>query len=558
MEYLVGEEFGDFIKKIPDREFDMEKICGIIKDNMPSLVETYGICFIKANTIEPGTGLGAKIERQFSILETNANVETTNKVLTFSMGNGGYVEVVTGIDKNFFWDEKIENDYYIVAKIIFLLLGRARVMKSLDVMRYTDMLTGIPNETQLHRFMVTKVKEGKFWSYCANFMNVRNMKLLNNRYGERGGDRLLIQYAQKIQEFLGEDGCVARFGGDNFFAFVLTEKHEEFLQFMRDLSVDMVAPNGQKQSVKMDTRVGYYCLKSGDQIEQAMNNSNIALRQAKSSSYPDVVVYEEHMKTKMLQLKQLEDNIPSALANREFVVYYQPKADISNEKNYRLCGAEALVRWNKDGRMVPPAQFIPILEENGMVTQIDFYVFEQVCRDLKEWEEKGMQPVRISSNFSRRHLRDMNFADKIRNVIQKYNVNPKYLEIEVTESYEVEDLEALTKFEREMHELGIRLSVDDFGSGFSSLKMVKNIAADTIKIDKSVIDGVGAATIEDDVIASHIIQMLKSLGKEVIAEGVEKEEQAAFLRANGCGRIQGYLFGKPEEKTVFEQRLTVN
>lgn len=225
-------------------------------------------------------------------------------------------------------------------------------------------------------------------------------------------------------------------------------------------------------------------------------------------------------------------------------MYYQPKVDISNTSDIKVNGAEALVRWKKDGEMVSPGEFIPVLEKNGLITLVDFYVLEQVCMDINRWIEQGIQPIKVSSNFSRRHLQDGDFADKVEEIIKKYNVDPKYIEIEITESYDDEDMQALSKFEKRMHELGIDLSVDDFGSGFSSLKMIKNIVADTIKLGKSIIDGIGNDGSEE-IIVSHIIMMILHLGKNVIAEGVETEQQAAFLRKNGCNNIQGFLYGRP-------------
>lgn len=553
MKNLTSEKCLNIVSNIPEKDMDVELVFKAIRDEMPAIAENYGLVLIMVHMVEPKYNKTGDVNiKDIELLNITKGEPVNDYVVAFEMGNGGRANFIFAIKDGEVWTTEMQQDMKVLAKLFYLLTGRARAMQTLNVLTFTDPLTGIANETALGRFMHSREVLGDFDTYCSNFINMKNMKLVNSRYGQDSGDRVLTSFAQKLSNFAGDVGCAARLGGDNFFVFIKAEREESLLNYLSKLTVDFRRPDGKEIKINIDARVGYYYSRSGDTIPDAMQNADIAARVARQSRNPDIVEFEDIMKTDMLQLKDMEENIPKALDNHDFVVYYQPKADISDKNKFKLNGAEALVRWIRDGIMVPPMKFIPILEQNGLVTLVDFYVFEQVCKDIRSWIDKGIKPIRVSSNFSRRHLKDSKFVDKIEYIIKKYDINPEYLEIEITESYDSDDMEALMRFEQRMHKLGVNLAVDDFGSGFSSLKMVKNIVSDTIKLDKSIIDGIGENS-GDEIMVSHIIKMIQCLGKEVIAEGVEHEKQADFLRENGCLNIQGYLYGKPMPIDQFEE-----
>lgn len=556
MKALVSDEFYHIMECISDKDYDADHVLTTMKQFIPAFAERYGTNYMKVIVIEANmNGSGMKDRREFVLYGEAPGKDDIVKELIFELPLNGYVRTEAYIKKdNPLWTEEAEKDYFVLSKLGYLVYGRARVMHELEIAETTDALTGIANGNMLNRYMWERLAEGNFSTFCANFVNIKNMKLLNSKYGEQGGNLLFFEYANSIKRFIGDDGCIARIGGDNFFILIKADREAELQRLLKKLQVDLKFPGSESSiPVKMDTRLGYYYIKDGDQISDAMNSSSIALKLAKNEGSPDYILYSDDMKIQMLKMKQLDERVPAAIENEELVVFYQPKVNISEESKCILCGAEALVRWRKNGIVIPPMEFIPFLEKNGLVTKVDFYVLEHVCRDIKSWEEKGIKPVRISSNFSRRHLGDPEFANKVEAVFRKYQVDPSYFEIEITESYDSEDMEALVQFEKRMHEIGVKLSVDDFGSGFSSLKMVKNIVSDTIKLDKSIIDGVGSDDKNNEIIVSHIIKMFRCLGKEVLAEGVETKEQAAFLRDNGCDLIQGYLYGKPIPREEFEE-----
>lgn len=555
MSKIVSKEFQDFFERIPDGERNVDVILDVFSQYVPDLAKSCDLCFLKTVIIYEN-GLNPSVKQEIILLDMERpSLVEKQKDVVYHLDNGGMVRITAAVSSDRDWDEETEQDFLFLSKMLYFVYGRAKVMKQLFDVSYTDKMTGVANEEQLYRYMGRLLEAGTFAEYSSNFVNIKNMKLFNEVYGTGLGDQILISYANKLKEFVGKTGCVSRLGGDNFLVLIQKEREDDFLLFLRELCVEIVLPGDRIEFVKVDTRLGYYNLNPGDTISEAMNHSSIALNLAKKNQNENVIMYHDSMKYEMIKMRQLEDSIPDAIENREFVVFYQPKVRLLENNDYVLYGGEALVRWNKDGHMISPGDFVPILERNGLITEIDYYVFETVCQHIKKWELDALTPVCISTNFSRRHLRDPRFADKIEEIVHVYHVNPSYLEIEITESYDEEDLEALTKFEQRMHALGIRLAMDDFGSGFSSLKMLKDMAADTVKLDKSIIDGVGGQNKEDGIIVSHMIRMIHSLGKDLIAEGVERQEQSDFLKENGCVHIQGFLYGRPMPETEFIQRI---
>ena len=240
-----------------------------------------------------------------------------------------------------------------------------------------------------------------------------------------------------------------------------------------------------------------------------------------------------------------------ALQNKEFVVYFQPKVSIQDMK---IAGAEALVRWNYDGQVLPPVKFIPFCERTGLVIDIDFYVLEETCRKMREWMDAGMQLVRISVNFSKYHFNEEGVAERIYNVIQHYGILPEYIEVEFTETAYLDKEELLESTVDKLRSYGIKSSIDDFGSGYSSLNLLQNMDFEVVKLDKSLL-GKGVENDKAKKVISSIIHMAKELDMEVLAEGVETAEELKLLRGLKCDIVQGFFFDKPLPVAEFEKRL---
>lgn len=267
-----------------------------------------------------------------------------------------------------------------------------------------------------------------------------------------------------------------------------------------------------------------------------------------------MVEFTTEIEKQLLANQSVVSNFLPALQAKEFVVYYQPKVNIVDRTLY---GAEALVRWIRNGKMVPPIQFIPQLEREGSVCKLDYYVLENVCAFLKERLEKGLPVVPISVNYSRRHLEEENLVERTLEIIDRYGVDHHLIEIELTESDDFQNYEIMSHIIDRFKENGIGTSIDDFGTGFSSLNMIKQVDLDVIKIDKSFIplEKDYSEKEHDLVMFRSIVKLINELGKKSIAEGVETVEQIDYLREVGCDIVQGYVFDKPLPQEMFEERL---
>ena len=252
--------------------------------------------------------------------------------------------------------------------------------------------------------------------------------------------------------------------------------------------------------------------------------------------------------------EQVESYFEDAIKNEEFQVFYQPKVELNR---YRLHGGEALCRWIHDGEFILPFQFIPVLEENGKICELDFYMIDHVCRDIVGWIDAGLDPVTVSVNLSRVHIGDEHLIEKIDEIVKKNKVPKKYLEIELTETTTDLDYKELKRIVGGLHEAGFRTSIDDFGVGYSSMNLLRDLPWDMIKIDRSFIPaGDGSPEDEDKIILlQSLIMLAHSLGIDCIAEGTETVDQIIILKQNRCFLAQGYFFDKPMPKDDFEARL---
>jgi diguanylate cyclase (GGDEF)-like protein len=412
-------------------------------------------------------------------------------------------------------------------------------------------VTGISNAVGLNGFIQAIQANGRAECYNVFFLNIKSMRLVNEKWGQKGGDQVLSSFAKRLKELTYPDGFAARMGGDNFFAFVNRENREAFVRGASRVEMHLTLEN-ECWTDTVESRMGECSIHPGGKATDAMEASSMALQFIRSSSDQFLSVYTPEMKVRDFKAKMLKDSFPSALEHEEFLPFYQPKVDIRTGK---ACGAEVLARWNYCGDILSPGLFVPILEHTGAVCKLDFYMFEHMCRDIRKWTKEGLTPVKVSCNFSKKHLCTGDFAERILDVIAATGVNPEYIEIELTETYDAEDSRALHRFIDVMQKNGISTSIDDFGNAYSSLRLLKQMKAETVKIDKCLIDNVGKGCREDDAITRNIILMLLDLGKEVVVEGVEEQCQIDFLRKINCNIVQGYYYAKPMPGTEFESWL---
>ncbi len=467
----------------------------------------------------------------------------------FQTGDHGKVIIRAYPVKGHNWNDNEMEAVKTFVLNVFFMCGRARLIEMMEASIVTDNTTGICNHAGFIRYACEIMAKTGIQDYHSFRFNIKNFKIVAKRFGNKRVFDIFRAYGRSIDRFLGEDGKLAYLGGDNFVAMVKDERAEEFIEFLGGVPVGITDTD---TPVVLGARIGAYKNKLGDNISVVMDYIDVAVGIAKNTNQ-DIVYFEHEMLEKVLHDKNIMATFPEALASQEYVVYYQPKVSVQDEA---LCGCEALVRWIKDGELVPPMEFIPVLEENGAVCELDFYVLEQVCKDLRDWIDRGITPVNVSVNFSKQHIKSRGVADRILAIIDKYNVEHSLIEIELTEMSGYEDFENLGAFVNKIKSMGIKVSIDDFGTGYSSLNMLTELDVDVVKLDRSLTKCVESEYSKTKLLLLNIVDMVHKLNYRALAEGVETDEQLRFLKNIGCSMVQGFLYDMPLPKEEFEKRLT--
>lgn len=460
----------------------------------------------------------------------------------------GHILIRVFPKKNHTWTQQESEAIAVLSRNVFFVCGRARLIDLMKKVVVTDNVTGIPNLPGFLQFAETLWKKDELSQYYGLCVNIKNFKFINRTISAQRSNTVLRDYARYIERYINEDEIFARTAGDNFLALIRKENISKFLDVISNVHVHA---DTDCRHIQINSRAGIYDIQIGDTIGDVMGYIDAALNVARGQS-DNQVFFEHSMMEQMLRRKEISALFPVALKKEQFEVYYQPKINILNNT---LCGCEALVRWIKRGNIVPPMDFIPFLEQEGTICSLDFYVFERVCATIKSWMERGIQPVCVSVNFSKIHLKNPDLADKIFSIIEKYKINPKYLEIELTEMSGYDNYEILSDFIKTMKSRGVHTSIDDFGTGYSSLNLLTDLDVDVVKLDKSYSIRLNNDDEKTKILIHNIVNMVHELGFKVIAEGVETAEQADFLREIGCSTVQGYLFDQPLTLEEFERRL---
>ncbi len=449
------------------------------------------------------------------------------------------------------WTAEEKEDLDMILDVLLFHCGRYRLIDMVWQRSMTDLNTGLLNT---HGFL-SKIRKMFFdkqlQQYNGYCFNLRRFALVNKLYGKEEADRILSRYATCLQNFIEADEYVARLGGDNFIALIKKDKTGQFVDFLSGVEIHAEL-NHSPKAVVLSAITGIFELDNDlEDYEHIISYSAVALNVARNVAKVPYMYVTPQLIKRIEEEKQIVADFPRAIQNKEFEVYYQPKVETGA---YWMIGAEALVRWQNNGRQLSPGEFIPVLEQSGLVCKLDFYVLEQVCSHLADWKARGLDPVKVSINFSRKNLSNPMLAENIVSILDKYKIERQYIEIELTETVNEEEHGLLVAFVKRMKEQAISVSIDDFGTGYSSLNVLRMLPVDVLKIDKTFIDNVDK-TERDSIVLSHSIQMAKQLNMDVISEGVENWEQVEFLQDMDCNIVQGFLFDKPMEKEKYEERL---
>lgn len=430
---------------------------------------------------------------------------------------------------------------------------RKRAEQRIRYLARIDGLTKIPNRMQFQHLLQRAIARARRQGRCLGllYIDVDRFKDINDTYGHLAGDISLEQFTHRIIAALPERTIVGRLAGDEFAAIIEDlASPEEAAQALEAGAGQLLASLQQPLDVlghelHISTSIGLarYPV-DGEDVIELIRNADAALYEAKKAGGHQSALYTPDMNAQAVERLMLKSKLRRALEQEELRLRYQPKYSVATGK---VTGAEALVRWDMPERgLILPSDFIPLAEEVNLIVELGTWVLRQVCRDYQGWQRSLASPGRISVNLSLKQLRQPDFMRNIATILSSHGISPTCLELEITETTLMEDVERTVRLLDQLYATGLHLAIDDFGTGYSSLSALQQFPISTLKIDQSFIRHV-ATDRDEATIVTTIIQMAHSLGMDVVAEGVETEEQLDFLRGAGCDQVQGMLFGEPFE-----------
>jgi diguanylate cyclase (GGDEF)-like protein/PAS domain S-box-containing protein len=434
---------------------------------------------------------------------------------------------------------------------------RKRAERRIRYLAQFDTLTKMPNRMQfqhmLHQAITRSTRKGR--GLVLLYVDIDNFKEINDTFGHETGDRVLETISERLTRVLPREAVVGRLAGDEFAVFAEgiegeQERHDQASVLARLVLTEIARPlHLPDKEIDVTASIGIaFVPEHADNVIDLIRNADAAMYHAKRQGRNCQVFYVPEMNAAAVERLLLKSKLRRALERDEFVVRYQPKVDLASGE---VIGAEALLRWRLPGHgEIAPSQFIPLAEESRLILDIGAWVLNQVCADYATWMQKVSDPGRIAINLSLKELSQASFIPRCRSVFERHKVAPSAVELEITETTLMLDAERTLPLLDELRAMGVHLSIDDFGTGYSSLSALQQFPISTLKIDRSFVTN--AATDPDDAtIVRTIIEMGRSLGLQVIAEGIETDEQRHFLLHSGCELGQGRLFGEPTSSTAF-------
>lgn len=420
-----------------------------------------------------------------------------------------------------------------------------------------DGLTGLPNRNLLADRVKGAIARAERYTHgiAIVFVDLDNFKLVNESMGHRMGDQLLQLVAERLKSCMRTVDTVARIGGDEFVLVLVDQANEHVvsseLYRIADTFGKPYIVGDQELFVTGSAGIAFYP-QDGTELETLLKNAESAMYRAKESGRNTLKFYTEDMNLRISGRLALENKLRRAVERNELFLHYQPQVDL---KSNQIFGTEALVRWrHPDLGIVSPAQFIPLAEDTGMIVAIGEWVLRTACLQNKAWQDAGLPPIAVAVNISARQFREKGLVHAVERILQESALDPRYLELEVTESVIMHDAEQVIAILKQIKSLGVKLSIDDFGTGYSSLSYLKRFPVDRLKIDQSFIREITSSP-DDAAITQAVINLGHSLNLRVIAEGVETQEQLDFLSDRQCDEKQGYLISRPVPAEEFAQLL---
>ncbi len=444
--------------------------------------------------------------------------------------------------------------------VVFLLIlftayaGYSKIssLKSIEKSAYYDPLTKLPNLTKIKKDMRAILEKNKDKKYSVIKIDVENFKAVNEMFGFDIGNRVLRAF-KTIRETVDEPTLmIARIGVDEFLLFSgngflddMEKRTNTYESYYKELIPEL-------GDYRISFKYGRYHIAKGEiDVDDIVTKVNMAHRISKDRKGLIIYDYNDSYKQEIVEIAEITNKMKTALDNDEFQLYLQPKFSVVDNS---IVGAEALVRWvEPNGNCIFPDKFIPLFEKNGFIVEMDAYMLEATCAVIKKWRDTGFGHIPISVNCSRLNLNNPSFVQEFAEIVDRYEIPHQYIEMELTESAMIENEEVIEYLFAELDKFGFRISIDDFGSGYSSLGLLKNLRADTLKLDRSFFIN-NKDLVRGDLVVDGIIKLAQSLNMYVVAEGIEEKTQVKFLKQIGCDAVQGYYYAKPMSILEFEEK----
>ncbi len=541
-----------------------EKVVGIIKSN-PKLWNFMVVKFTQVFTESESEEITKIVIYDADDIVIDQVIYQHNSILN-SVGRTrleynnafyGYVDVWKNADKTLFNTGILfvvfTSFAFAIAFIIFNFPGRIikkaqtdinMSMDRLNNLSYLDQITNLRNRTYLNEIFPLIIAENKTFSIL--FLDLDNFKHINDSYGHSYGDQLLVAVSERLHALVRSEDIIIRFGGDEFMIVFLNFVDKAIMDKKAQSFVDEFSKPVQlnELTIFVTASIGIVIYpRDGSDLTQLVMNADAAMYTAKKNGRNNYCYYTDEMNKKSLENLQIVNNLHEAIERDEFILYYQPKFDIDI---YEIAGCEILLRWLHPVRgMISPGDFIPIAEESGLIVPIGEKVISKAFAQIKGWvDQYNIAPMRFSINISPRQFQQENLISYIKAELDRTGLDPRYIELEITENVAMQNTEAVYEKLMKIKDIGLNISIDDFGTGYSSMSYLKKFPVDTIKIDMQFIRDINKVKGNDAIVFS-IISMAHNLGMDVVAEGIETDEQLEVLRKKKCDYGQGYLFSRP-------------
>ena len=545
---LCNYNFYNFFETLPDNSSSLDELFEYIENCILSMADIVKIGRYEIKFDNPETLYPSSAKNRFFVLYNDKN-GYGNDTLTsvYPTYLGGTVTFNVYSPKNYIWDQDDKDNINFFSHIISILCDKTELIKLMHNAHIQDAMTGVGNSVQLNNFLSLLYEKHQQSEYTILFFSLKNFRYLNQTFGTSNGNIILRQYAQRMNSYVLSDETFCRLGGDNFITVIKSSRLNRFLELTSTVRLHI----NLKENINtfdISSRIGIYPLSENDTPENIITNITSAINVSKQNKLDDLIYFSEDMIDHLVHEKQLSESFFKALDLNEFFVCYQPIINVSDNKTYAY---EALVRWNKNGETLYPNEFIPIFERESTICILDFYVLECVCRTLRKCLDAGTTPARTFLNFSKIHLHNKRIVEDIVNIIKSYDIDTKYIGIELTENCCYEDFDVLTQFIRNMKKHGIYTAINDFGTGYSSITMLSDLETDIIKLHNSFISNFN----EKKILIKTVVNFAQELNMKVICEGVETTEQADFINQLNCPMAQGFYYSKPLSQEDFIKTL---